>query len=230
MVTADTQRVPTGIFGLDDLIGGGFIPRSTILLCGKTGTCKTIFSAQYAYYGAAQYQEPTVYITTEENANDIKADVMQSFGWDLDTLEKQGLLMMIEVSPEQGLSGVLSEAAQMIVMLHAKRVVLDSISVFEIFMEDIFKVRYEFMNFLRLMKSKGVTTVITAEILETSEGLSRSDVVEFVVDAVIKLDYIPMAEEHERTLTIRKMRRSKHSKFIHPFDITQAGIQVKVIE
>lgn len=42
-----TERIPTGIPGLDDLIEGGFIPGSVILLTGQTGTGKTVFGTQF---------------------------------------------------------------------------------------------------------------------------------------------------------------------------------------
>jgi KaiC/GvpD/RAD55 family RecA-like ATPase len=68
--------------------------------------------------------------------------------------------------------------------------------------------------------------LITGTIPEGSEALSLSGIIEFVVDGVIKLDFVPVAEEFKRTLTIRKMRRTDHSIYIHPFEITKEGLRI----
>ena len=40
------------------------------------------------------------------------------------------------------------------------------------------------------------------------------------------LDFVPVAEDFKRTITIRKMRRTNHSTLIHPIDITKDGLRV----
>jgi len=47
-----------------------------------------------------------------------------------------------------------------------------------------------------------------------------------LVDGIIKLDFVPVAEEFKRTLNIRKMRRTDHSIYIHPFDVTKEGLKL----
>jgi len=71
-----------------------------------------------------------------------------------------------------------------------------------------------------------VTALLTGTVPETSEGLSGGGIIEYIVDSVIKLDFVPVAEEFKRTLTIRKMRRTDHSVLIHPFAITKDGLKI----
>ena len=54
--------------------------------------------------------------------------------------------------------------------------------------------------------------------------LSLSGIIEFFVDSVIKLEFMPVAEEFKRTMTVRKMRRTDHSIFIHTFEVTKSGL------
>jgi circadian clock protein KaiC len=49
-----TERVPTGILGLDSLIEGGFPKGRSILVTGEPGTGKTIFSLQFLVEGLAR--------------------------------------------------------------------------------------------------------------------------------------------------------------------------------
>ena len=92
--------------------------------------------------------------------------------------------------------------------------------------EDKFMIRSELSVLIDALKERNVTSIFVAEIPEKEVGLSRSEFIEFVADAVIKLDFLYLAKEYQRTLTIRKMRRSKHSTLIHPFIITPEGIEV----
>ncbi len=61
------ESVKTGIEGFDQLTGGGFPRNSLILLCGNAGTGKTIFSAHFLYYGAANMLENGVYVSFGES-------------------------------------------------------------------------------------------------------------------------------------------------------------------
>ena len=74
----EVERVKTGIIGLDEKIGGGFVKGSVNLISGRTGTGKTTFCMSFLYEGAKNF-EPGVYVTTEENEDDIKKDVMAMF-------------------------------------------------------------------------------------------------------------------------------------------------------
>ncbi|MDH5376682.1 MAG: hypothetical protein OEW95_12875, partial [Candidatus Bathyarchaeota archaeon] len=58
-----SERVPTGIDGLDTLIEGGFPRGDVILVAGGSGSGKTIFSTQFIYNGATRYGEKGVYAT-----------------------------------------------------------------------------------------------------------------------------------------------------------------------
>ncbi|MFH7882411.1 MAG: ATPase domain-containing protein [Candidatus Aenigmatarchaeota archaeon] len=80
--------------------------------------------------------------------------------------------------------------------------------------------------FYRLSQSIDVTSILTGTVQEELNALSLSGIVEFLTDSIIKLDFVPIAEEFRRTLTIRKMRRTNHSVLIHPFKITKEGIKI----
>jgi len=224
------EKTPTGITGLDELTNGGFVPESTVLISGKTGTCKTLFCAQFLYYGAVQYGQPGVFVTTDECAEDIKKDVRETFGWDFESLIQKNLLAMVEIKPQDGFSQMASRINQALALVVAQRVVIDSMSLFEILTDNKYQIRHEFMDLLSILKNKGITTIVTAEVDElTPEALSRSSAIEFSADAVIKLDYIPSAE-HTRLLMVRKMRRSGHSHMLHPFELSKDGITIKQID
>src|SRR5256886_13588206 len=67
---ADVQKVSSGIPGLDDLIEGGFWPKSTIVILGSSGTGKSTFAIQFLMEGIEQ-GEQALYVTLEEPPEQI---------------------------------------------------------------------------------------------------------------------------------------------------------------
>ena len=235
------ERVSTGVIGLDNKMEGGFFRGSVNFITGRTGTGKTAFCSSFLVAGAIK-GERGLYITTEEREVDIRDDIKSMFNWDIDGLEERGLIKFISMRPELPLKTVSGEHIAKVVKLYmynliskleeavkkfnAKRVIVDSISLVEIFIKDDYLRKIALMQFIDRLKETGTTSVLTGSIPEGTKALSSSGIVEFLTDSVVMLDFVPIAEEFKRTLTIRKMRRTDHSVLIHPFDITNKGIRV----
>jgi KaiC/GvpD/RAD55 family RecA-like ATPase len=238
------DRVNAGVIGLDGKMEGGFFKGSANLITGKTGTGKTIFATSFLYNGAIA-GEPGVYVTTEQRDVDVKTDMLSMFGWDFATLEKKNLMRFVSIKPALPTRGISAEEMVRLVKsyvfsisdkiieaikaLKAQRVVLDSVSFIEMFIKDEYLARAALMQLVETLKASGVTTVLTGTIPETSEALSGGGIVEYIVDTVVKMEFVPVAEEFKRTMTIRKMRRTNHSTLIHPFEITKKGLRVSEI-
>jgi circadian clock protein KaiC len=219
------MKIATGITGLDKLVGNGFEQGSINLVTGKTGTGKSIFSMQFLIAGA-KMKEKGMFVTTEESGDCIKKQA-ESIGWDLSSLEKQGMLKILALEPFE-IDTIMTKITEAARAFGAKRAVIDSLSMFELYIEEAFKVRKSMFKFLEKLKETGLTTVVTAEIPEDSNNLSRTGVIEFLVDSVIVLQYLSIAK-YKRSLMIRKMRTSKHSMDIHPFEIGPSGIEIKSV-
>jgi KaiC/GvpD/RAD55 family RecA-like ATPase len=219
------ERVKTGVEGLDQLMEGGLINRSVVLVSGKTGTGKTIFTSQFLYRGIMDYKENGIFVSTEETAADLLNDMNVSFGWDFLKLIKENRFRILQLEPDmmERLPQFLKKLTKEV---GAKRLVIDSASMFGLYLGDEYKTRKEFHNILREAKKLGLTTLVTAEVLEGSKGLSRFGVVEFIADGIISLMYIGLARKYKRALLIRKMRRTEHSDKIHPIDITENGMKI----
>jgi KaiC/GvpD/RAD55 family RecA-like ATPase len=219
------MKIATGILGLDKLIGNGYEQGSINLVTGKTGTGKSIFSMQFLIAGA-KMKEKGLFVTTEESGDYLRKQA-ESIGWDLSALDKQGYLKIIPFEPFD-IDTLMTKIVDAVRLFGAKRVVIDSLSMFELYIEEPYKIRKAMFKFLERLKEIGLTTIVTAEIPEDSNNLSRTGVIEFLVDSVIVLQYLSIAK-YKRSLMIRKMRTSKHSMDIHPFEIGPAGIEIKSV-
>jgi len=192
---------------------------------GKTGTGKSIFSMQFLI-GGAKMKEKGLFVTTEESTDYLKKQA-ENIGWDVSSLEKQGMLKILALEPFE-IDTIMTKITEVAKAFGAKRVVIDSLSMFELYIDEPFKVRKAMYKFLEKLKETGLTTVVTAEIPEDSNNLSRTGVIEFLVDSVIVLQYLSIAK-YKRSLMIRKMRTSRHSMDIHPFEIGPSGIEIKSV-
>ena len=235
------ERLSSGVIDLDEKMQGGFVKNSVNLVTGRTGTGKTAFCASFLYSGA-QKNEPGVYVTTEEPEEDIKEDIKSMFSWNIDELENKKLINFLVLEPvipvnfdrEEEMSRILKiyvydlyeKIEKLVKKTKAKRLVIDSTTIIEMFIKDDYLRRVALMKLVNDLKKLGITTIVTGSVPEGTDLLSMSGIIEFFVDSVIKLEFLPVAEEFKRTLTIRKMRRTDHSIFIHPFEITKDGLKI----
>lgn len=218
-------RCPTGIEGFDNLVEGGFVGGSSVLLTGGTGCGKTTFGMQFLYNGAVKYGEPGVYISFEQHPKDIIRDCSR-YGWDLQSCINKGLLEMSFIEPYsfEEFSTIIEDSIR---ASKAKRLVVDSTSVFGLYLRDEHDVRKKIFELLRLVRKTECTTLLISEILEDSKGLSRFGVEEFVSDGVVVMYYLGIGTETHRSLMVRKMRGTDHDEDIHPIEFGKGGITVK---
>ncbi|MEM4630843.1 MAG: ATPase domain-containing protein, partial [Candidatus Diapherotrites archaeon] len=86
-----TEKVKTGIEGLDRALNGGFPKGNIILISGGAGTGKSTLCLQYLINGAKLYNEKGLYISTEQTKKEIQKTA-DSFKWDITSLENNNML------------------------------------------------------------------------------------------------------------------------------------------
>lgn len=223
-------RVRTGIDGFDELVLGGFPRSHTILVTGGAGTGKSTFAMQFVYKGAKVYDEPGVYVTLEESIPSIRKNAA-TFGWDLESLEKQSQLALVDIAP--AVSGQLrkidpsdmySAVSGHAKQIGAKRVVIDPITIFGLQTENPMLLRQDLIRFASLLRQLDATVVFVTEIPEDSHALSRFGVEEFISDAVVVLYYTRIGGSRVRGIEVRKLRGSSHKEGVFPVGIGDAGL------
>jgi circadian clock protein KaiC len=228
------DKIPTGIEGFELITMGGLPKGRPTLLCGSSGSGKTMLSMEIVYRSAAIYGRPAVIFTLEESATDMIRDVKR-MGWDIDPLIRDFKLVIVDLSPlpvpveEVGtyhLEGLLAQVRHVVEEVAAEIVVIDSIgSLFQQF-TDAGTIRREIFRVTHLMRELGVTALLTAERLAEYGSISRYGVEEFVSDNVIVLRSVLRAEKVRRTIQIVKMRGDAHSTGEYPFTISRGGISI----
>ncbi|MBI5224257.1 AAA family ATPase [Candidatus Micrarchaeota archaeon] len=219
------NRIKSGVPGLDDLIEGGFPESSSILVSGGPGCGKSILCMQFLYNGAKLYGEKGAYITLEEGAHNLWWN-MQRFKWDLLPLEKENMLKIYKFEPsiamKDDIEGQTKRILEKAKEMGAKRLVIDSITAFSLWLGDVTKIRLAMYYLIEELRKMDVTTILTCETSGKKDELSRFGVEEFLTDGVIMMYFFPP----HRSIFVRKMRGTANDKAVHPFEISDRGIEV----
>ena len=232
MELKELPKTPTGILGFDEITGGGVPTGRPTLLCGAAGCGKTLFAMTFLVSGADKYGEPGVFMSFEERAADLSANV-SSLGYDVESLIRDKHLLIdhvqidrseIEETGDYDLEGLFVRLDYAIKQIGAKRVVLDTIETLFSSFSDIGLLRAELRRLFEWLKNRGVTAIITGE---RGEGqLTRYGIEEYISDCVVLLDNRVVDQVTTRRLRVVKYRGSAHGTNEYPFLIDEQGISV----
>lgn len=217
--------INSGVSGLDKIIYGGIPTGNTVLIDGFPGTGKTILGMQFLYNGAMQHNETGIYITFEEFPDQIYKD-MKAFGWDVRTLERQNKIRVITLSPEVLMEQIMQPKGlleQMIDQIDCKRIVIDSISLFQYYYESKEEQRNILYSLRNTLRKFGLTSLLIKE--RTAIEEEEVSFTNYLVDGVINLKLQSHYNYYrKRTLEVTKMRGTRIQEGEHLYRITDQGI------
>jgi KaiC domain protein len=222
-------KVPTGIGGLDEMLGGGFPAGHVVLVTGLPGTGKTCLGLQFLMAGVAR-GEKGVFLSLEEDAPQLLESARQ-FRWPVDDAVTKGLLKVVRLDPRetrQSLHRVQGELGKELTSLGARRIVVDSVSLLNMLSDDEPSRRGTLFALAGACRESGATSVLTAEADPRHPEVSRDGLSEYVADGVIVLGYATGGDGHRVGLSLRvlKMRRTAHARTVQPYVIGASGLVV----
>jgi len=229
---ARLEKSPTGMKGLDEITNGGLPKGRPTLVCGAAGCGKTLFAMEFLVRGATQFNEPGVFMSFEETAEELTNNVA-SLGFDLNRLCASNRLLIdhvhverseIETTGEYDLDGLFIRLEHAIDSIGAKRVALDTVESLFAALPNPLILRAELRRLFRWLKDKGMTAIITGE--RGDNTLTRHGLEEYVSDCVIFLDHRVTEQLSTRRMRIVKYRGSTHGTNEYPFLIEEKGISV----
>ena len=229
VVAAPAVKVPTGVAGLDEMLGGGFPAGHVVLVTGLPGTGKTCLALQFLLEGT-RHGEKAVFLSLEEDVPQL-LETGRQFGWPVDAAVDKGLLKLVRLDPKetrQSLHRIQGELGQELTSLGAKRIVLDSVSLLNMLSDDEASRRSTLFALAGACRASGATTVLTAEADPLHPEVSRDGLSEYVADGVLVLGYRTALDGRRVGLALRvlKMRRTAHVRSVQPYAIGAAGLSV----
>jgi len=219
----DHRRQSTGIPGLDQMLGGGIPAGTTTLICGGTGTGKTLLALSWIVQGARE-NEPGLFVTFDESPVQLKRNAAL-FGWYLDAFLERNLLGFFHVSPvELDIEQYIYEMQQRALERQVRRIVIDSISSFEIGMSDKYKYTDYLWGLTRYFKTRSISLMVITESLlfQGSSKLTKYGV-SYLADNIIVLNFLRDGFNTRRLIEVLKMRGSRHLTTAREYIISSQG-------
>ncbi len=221
------QRLSTGIPGLDEVLMGGLIAGRAYLVRGAPGCGKTTLGMHFLNAGKLQ-NEITLLITLGELEAQLRLN--SSFlGLDLDQIAVLDLSPSSEFFTQVQSYDIFSPAEverapitqkiiEQVETLKPQRIFIDSITQFRYLATDKFQFHKQVLSFLRFLKERGITTVLSTE---ASREAPDEDL-QFIADGIINLEF----HHGERSLSVQKFRSSDFRVGNHSIRMTSQGIKV----
>ncbi|MGR8998969.1 MAG: RAD55 family ATPase [Gammaproteobacteria bacterium] len=219
-VAKGDERISMGTSGLDDMLGGGLPTGYSLLVVGPTGSGKTIMATEFLAEGVRK-GETGVIAAFEKSPS-------QLLSRKLNELVSSGQVGVIDTrSLDLSIDEILHDLIEMINKMQAKRLVIDSLSGFELalapeFSEDF---RGSLYRMIAELTAMGVTILMTSELEDRYTDLRFSPIGSaFLADAIIVQRYVEIDSQFNRVFSVVKVRGSQHSKDIHLYSINDDGI------
>ena len=222
-----TEKISTGITGLDEIMMGGLLPSYSYMLRGGPGTGKTTIGLQFLLEGARQ-GEQVLFISLEESEEQIK----RTAGWlgfdasgvsfldlspnsDLFVEAKSyDIFSSAEVENEPMIQKIVAEIAR----IKPKRVFVDPLTQFRYLSSDQFQFHRQMISFFRFLSDSGATVLLSSE----NSPQAPDEDVQFLVHSVIQMEH----DQDTRSLYVLKYRNSDYMSGWHTYRLTDQGAVV----
>ena len=226
-VAPSTHRLSTGVPALDELMGGGLLPGSSLLIAGPSGSGKTVQATQFLAEGATQGQpgllvvfekRPSEYLRTNPLGDRVAAYIRDGR---LHVL----YLPLLDLSIDE----LLAEVRAQVIAHGITRIVIDSLAALEValapgFRDDIVETLHRMVAMLTAM---GITLILTVEVVDSYTDLRFSPHgTAFITDGILLQRYVELNGVLKRILAVVKLRGSQHSKELRLYDVTADGIVI----
>lgn len=217
-----SSRLSMGVAGLDDMMGGGLPQGYSLLVAGPSGSGKSILAGAFLAEGGRR-AENGVIAAFEQRPH-------KSRGRELCELIDSDRVGVIDT---RALNVSVDEVSMLLIAeiqrLRATRVVIDSLSGFELALPPTFRADYResLARMVSALATTGATVLMTCELEDRYEDLRFSPYgTAFLTDAIIVQRYIELQSELRRVMAVVKVRASAHSHDLRLFSIDDSGISI----
>jgi circadian clock protein KaiC len=219
------NKILSGTPGLDEVLYGGFVENSTVLLRGGPGSGKTTIGLQFLSNSARSNKSP-LFITLGEPVEHIKRNA-QIIGISFDHIhfldlspdpdffsrsESYDIFTPADVEREP----TTNKIVETVRAIKPSLVFIDAMTQLRYLSNDEYQFRRQVLSFLNFLQEMGATVLFTSE---NSEQQPDDDL-KFMADCVISLEN----NIGNRYLTVEKMRGSDFLKGKHSYKISNNGL------
>lgn len=216
------ERALMGVPELDRMLGGGLPRGYSLLVAGPSGSGKSILAASFLAEGARRGEKGVV-VAFEQHPNEARNPVL------VDLIARGQVALIDSREPDLSIDEVVLLILTEVRRLQATRVVLDSLSGFELALAPSFRTdfRESLLGLVTALARAGVSLLMTSELEDRYTDLRFSPYgAAFLTDAIIVQRYIEVDSRLLRVMAVVKVRASAHSNELRLYSIDDGGIRV----
>jgi circadian clock protein KaiC len=224
-VVRQERRLATGVPGLDAMTGGGIPSGDVVLLTGPAGSGKTTFATQFVVQGLRDGESCVVAVFEEYPEAYLARAKTDSV--DLENMIERGRLAVTYLRPlDLSVDEMLAEIQSAVERVGATRVVIDSLSGFEVALAPTYRTdfRESLYRLVGALTATGVTVLMTDEVVDAHPaGRFTHERVSFITDDILVQRYVEIDGHLEKVLSVVKMRGSEHATDFRKYRLTSDG-------
>jgi len=215
-------RLTMGIPELDKMLGGGLPTGYSMLVAGPSGSGKTILATTFLAEGV-RLGEPGIIVAFEQTPSQSRTQI-------IDDMVRAGSLGLINTRAlDLSIDEIVQRLVDLIHKMKARRVVIDSLSGFELAVAPSFRedFRESLFRMVAVLSGLGVTVLMTSELEDRYTDLRFSPYGSaFLTDAIIVQRYIEIHSRLKRVMAVVKVRSSAHCDEIRQYEIIEGDIVI----
>lgn len=220
-----SERISTGVTGLDTMLDGGLWRGTTTLLAGPSGAGKTTIGLQFALEGA-RCGEPSLYMNFQENPTQLMRTI-RGLGFDLDEARAQGLDLVYASPVELQIDSIIVDMFRRIQQRGVRRLVIDAVGDLASAATDPQRLHDYLYALVQHFAVSTITSVLNFETMGNTllTGAGTSNQMSYLSDNVILLT-VDGEERTRRMIRVLKTRGSAHDTRVREVSITARGLSV----
>jgi circadian clock protein KaiC len=218
------ETIPSGVEGLDRLLGGGVERGTAMLVLGPAGTGKSTIVMQYAVAAAQRGERAAMYLFDERVATMYLR--MRSLGIDLAPHVDSGHITVQQIDPAEMSAGEFAALVRASVDGGATLVVLDSLNGYLLAMPEEKQLTVQMHELLSYLANKGVTTLLVlAQHGLVGQMQSQIDL-SYLADTVVLMRYFEAYGRIRKAVSVLKKRSGGHENTISELTLDRGGLHV----
>ncbi|HEY1425193.1 MAG TPA: ATPase domain-containing protein [Caulobacteraceae bacterium] len=219
------DRLPSGVEGLDKILGGGVERGSSCLILGPAGTGKSLVALYFILSAVRRGEKAALFVFDEELG--LLYDRTRPLGIDLQGMVESGDVIIQQVDAAELSPGEFTmQVRKCVDGMGIRTVVIDSLNGYQAAMPEENFLLLHVHELLQYLNRQGATTFLTVAQHGLVGDMKAPVDVTYLADTVILLRYFEAVGEVRRAMSVIKKRAGPHEKTIREITIGEDGLTV----